>query len=260
MLNALGNIAFAFGCAQARGTGGGALPAISSCSTIGRRGPRLDPGPRGIPIPQRLILPCVTTLRPQVLMEIQDTLRQPPRAVHTMTSAVRVAVTAAFGFYISSAIACYSALGNGVPGMVLQGFEGELCRRLSSGWPADVGGMGWLGPTRLGCWLVAVSSPKSPLLVWAYSPGFSKRLVSASLCPCPCPTSAAADAPEWILVVANICIVIHMVTAWQVGSGMVGNDGSWPTPISWTTRRQACLLLFLSPLSAGVGAAGVRND
>ncbi|EFN51990.1 hypothetical protein CHLNCDRAFT_32765 [Chlorella variabilis] len=98
MLNALGNIAFAFGFAQ-------------------------------------------------VLMEIQDTLRQPPRAVHTMTSAVRVAVTAAFGFYISSAIACYSALGNGVPGMVLQGFE---------------------------------------------------------------------DAPEWILVVANICIVIHMVTAWQV--------------------------------------------
>ena len=145
MLNALGNIAFAFGFAQARGTGGGALPAISSCSTIGRRGPRLDPGPRGIPIPQRLILPCVTTLRPQVLLEIQDTLRQPPRAARTMTGAVRVAVTAAFGFYFSSAIACYSALGNDVPGEVLQGFEGEPCCRPFSGWPADVGGMGWLG-------------------------------------------------------------------------------------------------------------------
>ena len=192
MLNALGNIAFAFGFAQARGTGGGALPAIS-CSTIGRRtglGPALFS-----PTLQRLTPPCVTTLRPQVLLEIQDTLRQPPRAARTMTGAVRVAVTAAFGFYFSSALACYSALGNDVPGEVLQGFEGELCRRPFSGWPADVGARRWLGPERLGCWLVAVSSPKSPLLVWAYSPGFSKSLVSASLCPCPC-TSCCCRCPQ----------------------------------------------------------------
>ncbi|KAI3430592.1 hypothetical protein D9Q98_005185 [Chlorella vulgaris] len=98
MLNALGNIAFAFGFAQ-------------------------------------------------VLLEIQDTLKQPPRASATMGKAVHVAVTSAFGFYISSAVACYSALGDDVPGEVLQGFP---------------------------------------------------------------------QAPNWILVLANILIVIHMVTAWQV--------------------------------------------
>lgn len=37
--------------------------------------------------------------------------------------AVWVAVSAAFSFYISSAVACYSALGDAVPGEVLQGFE-----------------------------------------------------------------------------------------------------------------------------------------
>lgn len=40
----------------------------------------------------------------QVLLEIQDTLRQPPHANKTMKTAVNVAVTAAFGFYIS--VAC----------------------------------------------------------------------------------------------------------------------------------------------------------
>ena len=62
---------------------------------------------------------------PQVLLEIQDTLRQPPPAQRSMRMAVRIAVTAAFGFYFSTAVTCYSALGNDVPGEVLQGFEGE---------------------------------------------------------------------------------------------------------------------------------------
>lgn len=83
----------------------------------------------------------------QVLLEIQDTLRQPPKAERTMSKAVWVAVTAAFGFYISSAVACYSALGDDVPGEVLQGFE---------------------------------------------------------------------QAPDWVMVLANFFIVIHMITAWQV--------------------------------------------
>jgi amino acid permease len=60
-----------------------------------------------------------------VLLEIQDTLKQPPRASATMGKAVHVAVTSAFGFYISSAVACYSALGDDVPGEVLQGFPRE---------------------------------------------------------------------------------------------------------------------------------------
>ena len=65
-----------------------------------------------------------------MLLEIQDTLRQPPKAVKTMGRAVSVAITGAFAFYFSTAVACYAALGNNVPGEVLQGFEGEcLCNR-----------------------------------------------------------------------------------------------------------------------------------
>jgi hypothetical protein len=62
----------------------------------------------------------------QVLLEIQDTLKQPPKAEKTMGGAVKTAVTAAFAFYFSTAVACYSALGNDVPGEVLQGFEREM--------------------------------------------------------------------------------------------------------------------------------------
>jgi amino acid permease len=60
-----------------------------------------------------------------VLLEIQDTIRQPPKAVKTMTKSVYVAITSAFALYFSTAVTCYSALGNTVPGEVLQGFDGE---------------------------------------------------------------------------------------------------------------------------------------
>ncbi|PSC67024.1 Amino acid permease 2 [Micractinium conductrix] len=83
----------------------------------------------------------------QVLMEIQDTLRQPPKAEKTMRKAVSVASIGSFVLYLSSAVACYAALGNGVPGEVLEGFE---------------------------------------------------------------------DAPDWLLIVANLLICVHMITAWQV--------------------------------------------
>ena len=39
-----------------------------------------------------------------VLLEIQDTLRQPPKAVGTMRKAIRIGVTGAFFFYLS--VAC----------------------------------------------------------------------------------------------------------------------------------------------------------
>lgn len=83
----------------------------------------------------------------QVLLEIQDTLRQPPDAQKTMKKASIIAVTGAFGFYFATSVACYSALGNSVAGEVLDGFE---------------------------------------------------------------------QAPNWVLVVANFAIVIHMIMAWQV--------------------------------------------
>ena len=62
-----------------------------------------------------------------MLLEIQDTLRQPPKAQRTMRRAITIAVSAAFVFYFSSATACYSALGDAVPGEVLSGFESEWC-------------------------------------------------------------------------------------------------------------------------------------
>ena len=86
----------------------------------------------------------------QVLLEIQDTLRQPPPPGRTMRQACNVAVTGAFSFYILVATtgefvladtcpahhlptypescrrtcAGYAALGDGTPGEVLNGFPG----------------------------------------------------------------------------------------------------------------------------------------
>ncbi|PRW60763.1 Amino acid permease 2 [Chlorella sorokiniana] len=57
-----------------------------------------------------------------ILIEIQDTLKQPPSAAKQMHKAVNVAVTGAFVFYLTVAVAGYVSLGNSVPGMVLEGF------------------------------------------------------------------------------------------------------------------------------------------
>ncbi|PRW32837.1 Amino acid permease 2 [Chlorella sorokiniana] len=59
----------------------------------------------------------------QVLLEIQDTLRQPPPAGKTMKKAVYIGVSGAFAFYMTVACTGYAALGSAVPGEVLDGFE-----------------------------------------------------------------------------------------------------------------------------------------
>jgi len=45
-----------------------------------------------------------------------------PSPSFCLPQATTVSVTAAFCFYISSAVACYAALGDSVPGEVLEGF------------------------------------------------------------------------------------------------------------------------------------------
>jgi amino acid permease len=63
-----------------------------------------------------------------VLLEIQDTLKQPPQAAKTMKKAMNIAITGAFAFYLSVAVTGYSALGLNeqmMPGQVLEGFTGE---------------------------------------------------------------------------------------------------------------------------------------
>ena len=70
-------------------------------------------------------LPCGASL--QVLLEIQDTLKQPPQAAKTMKKAMNVAITGAFAFYLSVAVTGYSALGlneQTMPAEVLEGFTG----------------------------------------------------------------------------------------------------------------------------------------
>ncbi|KAI7839731.1 hypothetical protein COHA_006535 [Chlorella ohadii] len=57
-----------------------------------------------------------------ILLEIQDTMKQPPAATKTMKRAVDISVTGAFFFYLTVAVAGYVSLGNEVPGMVLAGF------------------------------------------------------------------------------------------------------------------------------------------
>ncbi|KDD72521.1 transmembrane amino acid transporter protein, partial [Helicosporidium sp. ATCC 50920] len=57
-----------------------------------------------------------------ILLEIQDTLHQPPKASKTMKPAVVLAISMSFFFYFVVAVTGYSSLGNSVPGFILTGF------------------------------------------------------------------------------------------------------------------------------------------
>ncbi|GAB4816159.1 hypothetical protein N2152v2_003205 [Parachlorella kessleri] len=59
-----------------------------------------------------------------ILLEIQDTLREPPKAVKTMKKVVHLSLGISAAFYLVISITGYLALGNSVPGDVLTGFTG----------------------------------------------------------------------------------------------------------------------------------------
>uniref|UniRef100_A0A1D2AEW4 Amino acid transporter transmembrane domain-containing protein n=1 Tax=Auxenochlorella protothecoides TaxID=3075 RepID=A0A1D2AEW4_AUXPR len=59
-----------------------------------------------------------------ILLEIQDTLRQPPKAVKTMKPASIISISASFAFYFTVAVANYSAFGNDVPGFIFDAYPG----------------------------------------------------------------------------------------------------------------------------------------
>lgn len=88
-----------------------------------------------------------------ILLEIQDTLRQPPKASGTMKKSCNLAITTSFVFYFAVAVAGYAAVGNDVAAMILESFDG----------------------------------------------------------------------PEWALIIANIAVIAHMVTAFQVYGQAVFN-------------------------------------
>ena len=58
-----------------------------------------------------------------VLLEIEDTLRQPPRAATQMKKACHIAITGSFLLYVLVAIAGYLARGNDVSGMILASYD-----------------------------------------------------------------------------------------------------------------------------------------
>jgi hypothetical protein len=88
-----------------------------------------------------------------ILLEIQDTLRQPPKSIGTMKKSCNIAITTSFFFYISVACSGYAAEGNDVAPMILESFDG----------------------------------------------------------------------PEWALIIANIAVLAHMITAYQVYGQAVFN-------------------------------------
>lgn len=59
-----------------------------------------------------------------VLMEIQDTLHEPPKAIVNMRRAVHTGMGVSLVFYIAVSVTGYAALGNAVPGDILTGFAG----------------------------------------------------------------------------------------------------------------------------------------
>eukprot|EP00887_Chlorella_sp_A99_P001284 scaffold14.g1284.t1 len=58
----------------------------------------------------------------QILLEIEDTLRQPPSAMVQMKKAIVISESTAFVLYFAVAVTSYAALGNDVPGEVLEGY------------------------------------------------------------------------------------------------------------------------------------------
>lgn len=59
-----------------------------------------------------------------ILLEIQDTVMEPPKSLKTMKIASNIAITATFFFYFGIGVAGYAAEGNTVTGIILQSFDG----------------------------------------------------------------------------------------------------------------------------------------
>ena len=59
-----------------------------------------------------------------ILLEIQDTLHQPPSAVQSMTKSINFAITGSFALYIGVAVTGYAAVGNSVAGLVFESLPG----------------------------------------------------------------------------------------------------------------------------------------
>lgn len=59
-----------------------------------------------------------------ILLEIQDTLRQPPAAVKSMKFSVNIAVSSAFVLYFVVALAGYAAVGDGVSSLIFDSLPG----------------------------------------------------------------------------------------------------------------------------------------
>lgn len=59
-----------------------------------------------------------------VLMEIQTTLHEPPKAIVNMRRAINSGMGCSLVFYMAVSILGYLALGDGVPGDILTGFSG----------------------------------------------------------------------------------------------------------------------------------------
>ncbi|KAI7838044.1 hypothetical protein COHA_008128 [Chlorella ohadii] len=98
-------------CAVVAGDGGGSVVGISA-----------SPSTKAFEVMNSLGAIAFAFSFSLILLEIQDTLRQPPAAAITMKKAINIAVPAAFVLYLSVAVVCYAALGDNVPGMVLSGF------------------------------------------------------------------------------------------------------------------------------------------
>lgn len=58
-----------------------------------------------------------------VLLEVQDTIHEPPKSTRTMRKAVTASLTTTFVFYIGVGLLGYAALGDATPGNILTGFS-----------------------------------------------------------------------------------------------------------------------------------------
>lgn len=122
-----------------------------------------------------------------VLVEIEDTLKQPPSAAKQMKKACNIAVSGAFVFYMLVSTAGYAALGDGISALVLQSFTGPRWALLI----AEIAVLAHM-LTAFQVFMQAIFNTLESHLKWKFLKDAANELVKKSITQHPLPPPATA--------------------------------------------------------------------
>ncbi|WIA23496.1 hypothetical protein OEZ85_000240 [Tetradesmus obliquus] len=149
-----------------------------------------------------------------VLIEIEDTLREPPKASVSMKKAVNLGISITFVVYSAVSVLGYMALGDGVPGNILLGFRG------SPGWVTLLGN------------LMVLIHMVSAYQVLAQPLFASIEDILLRCCP------SLANVREWLVRAVYRCLYVAVIGVLAVALpffssivGLIGAISYWPTAV-----------------------------